>query len=214
MKKLFIWPVVGLVALCVAASIEVTKLKINGKAVGGKPLMINDRLYVPVSALKSAGMTASIDGDTLSLSTSAAGGANQQAGVEGGLGDWLFNGIWRFRVISVDKVEGDVSGWKAAVEIRNGSKFDGYSPGGTGWQGVTLVLEDGTSVPARSDAPDFRDLGLNQGAGNAQTLYFDTDSSSKPDRLILRFDPKGLEGTPLKFSVKDPTFRVSLKKPE
>ena len=38
-------------------------------------------------------------------------------------------------------------------------------------------------------------------------------SESKPDRLILRFDPKGLQGTPagLRFTVSDPSFRVDLK---
>ena len=97
------------------------------------------------------------------------------------------------------------------MEIRNGTTLNGYSPGGTGWQGITLVLADGTSVAARSDAPELRDTGLNQGAGNQQTIVFESDSTSEPDRIILRFDPKGLEGTPLKFNTSEPSFRVHLK---
>lgn len=189
------------------------KIVINGKQVDGEVLKVDGKMYVPVSALKAAGCGVTYDDKSLSINF-AAGGANQQNGVEGSIGDWLFDGIWRLQVKSIDRqTDADgTGGWKLVVEIRNGTKFDGYSPGGTGWQGATLVLADGTSVPSRSDSPDLRDQGLNQGAGNTQSLYFDTDSSSQPDRFILRFDPKGLEGTPLKFTVADPSFRVSLKK--
>jgi len=186
-----------------------TSIKVNGKAVPGTVLMVDGKSYVPVSALKAGGASVSVNGGVMSIDF-AAGGANQQAGVEGKVGEWLFNGIWRFRVNTLTK-QTDPAGWKADVEIRDGTTVNGYAPGGTGWQGITLVLDDGTSVPARSDAPELRDTGLNQGAGNPQTIYFDTDSASEPDRIILRFDPKGTEGTPLKFSTTDPSFRVHVK---
>ena len=56
-------------------------------------------------------------------------------------------------------------------------------------------------------------MALAQGAGNTLILLFETESKSKPVRLILRFDPKGLEGTPpsLRFTVPDPSFRVDVR---
>src|SRR5438045_983495 len=96
--------------------------------------------------------------------------------------------LWRAGLFCLVILVG--AGWTVKVEIRNGSKFNGYAPSGTGWQGITLVTEDGTIVPAASDAPELRDTGLAQGAGNTQNLFFPTESADKPARIILRFDPK------------------------
>jgi hypothetical protein len=105
----------------------------------------------------------------------------------------------------------DAKGWTVDLEIRNGTTINGYSPGGTGWQGLTLVLEDGTIVEAQSDAPDLRDAAINQSAGNRQKIRFETNSTSKPNRLILRFNPEGAKDTPIKYTIADPTFRVDLR---
>jgi len=209
----------GLASISAVAVARVSlTLKINGRTAADAPIVVKGKTYVSLDSLKAAGATARVNGGTLELtlpsSGSADGGANQQNGVEGKIGTWLFNGIWRFRVLSVAKSDPATqgAGWLVKVEIRNGSKFSGYAPGGTGWKGITVVTEDGASVGAASDAPELRDPGLAQGAGNTQTLFFPTDSTSKPSRVILRFDPKGLEGTPagLRFTVPDPSFRVDV----
>lgn len=211
----------SLACVAVAQQAATMRLKINGTAAADAPITVKGKTYVSLDALKAAGVRVSRSGSTVALtlpvngSVIARGGANQQDGVEGKMGEWLFNGIWRFRVLSVEKADPakEGAGWLARVEIRNGSKFSGYSPGGTGWQGMSLVTEDGQSVQAGSNALPLSDPGLAQGASNAQSIYFATESASKPDRLILRFDPRGLEGTPagLRFSVPNPTFRVALK---
>jgi hypothetical protein len=212
MKRILWVPVLGVVALSFALGARGMKITINGKAVQGEVLEVGGKMYVPVSALKAGGIQAGVGSGALALNFGSTGGANQQNGVEGKTGEWLFNGVWRFQVKSFQQQgESDGAGWKVAVEIRNGTTRNGYAPGGTGWQGATLILEDGTSISARSDSPELRDTGLNQGASNAQTLYFDTDSQSKPERFILRFDRNGTQGTPMKFTVGDPSFRVSLK---
>src|SRR5437016_6083167 len=113
MKRTLVLITFSLFVLAVAA-LEVTKLKINGKAAEGKVMTVDGKLYVPVSALKAAGVNTSVDGDTLSLSFPAAGGAGQQRGVEGSIGEWLFNGVWRFRV---ESVEAQSEGYKVNVEI-------------------------------------------------------------------------------------------------
>src|SRR5262249_44356633 len=76
-------------------------ISINGKSVPGKTIVVKGQTYVPLSSLKAAGATTSVSGDTLSIGLGPAGGANQLGGLEGKLNEWLFNGIWRFRVLSV-----------------------------------------------------------------------------------------------------------------
>lgn len=209
--------------LAVAAAVgaqQASRLRINGTPASDAPITVKGKTYVSVDSLRSAGISVRSANGIMDLTLpggaqqAADGGAGQQNGVEGKTGDWLFNGIWRFRVLSVSPADAATvgAGWQAKVEIRNGTKFSGYSPGGTGWQGITIVTEDGTSVAAASDAPELRDKGLAQGASNAVTLFFPTDSASKPTRIILRLDPKGLEGVPagLRYTTKDPSFRVSV----
>jgi hypothetical protein len=208
---------VGIVGLALCQGTGSLKLMINGKAAKSAPIRVKDKLYVPVEALKEAGLSVSVANDTVTLAftkSSSEGGANQQDGQEGKVGEWLFNGIWRLKVISFEKrFEGEGPGYKAIIEVKNGTKFGGYSLAGTGWAGITLVLEDGNAVAALSDAVGLRDAGLAQGAGVTETVVFETDSTSKPQRIILRLDPKGLEGTPLKYAVANPSFRIRVDAP-
>ena len=68
-------------------------------------------------------------------------------------------------------------------------------------------------MPARSDAPELRDTALTQGADNAETLMFETESASKPVKLILQFDSKVLQGTHagFRYTIADPSFRVDVR---
>jgi hypothetical protein len=194
-------------------------LKINGKASSTQAIVVKGKTYIPLDALKASGVNAQIMGNSLSLTLPSGvknveGGANQQDGVEGKGGEWLFNGIWRFRVIAVEKGTGegeDHSGWRLKMEVRNGTKFNDYAPSGTGCEGMQLVLEDGNSIEVRSGGVDFLTPGLAQGAGRTGTLQFDTESTSKPVRLVMRFNPEGVKFTPLKFTVPNPTFRVDIR---
>ena len=214
-------PTIGAVMILATAAwaLDTLKLKINGKPSASAPIVVQGKTYIPLEALKSAGVGVQINGGTIELQlpgkATADGGVGQQTALEGKGGEWLFNGIWRFRVLAVEAADPDKigKGWSVKVEIRNGSKFNGYSPSGTGWDGITLVTEDGNSTPAASDAVDLRELGLAQGAGNAVTLFFPTESASSPDRVILRFNPEGLKSAPagLRFTTANPSFRVDVK---
>jgi len=215
MKKLIL--VVGLILVALALAQAVQKayrLVINGKATSAQAIVVSGKTYVSLDALKAAGVGSSLSGTTLSLTLPGAqvaqGGANQNAAVEGCLNEWLFNGLWRFRVMSVEPST-DPTGWKAAIEIRNGSKADGIALAGTGWGGMRIILEDGNPVEARSDAVDIRDQGFLQGAGKTITIVFPSEDTSKtPQKLFLLLDPKGLAGTSLRYGVADPSFRVKL----
>lgn len=159
-------------------------------------------------------MASSLSGTTLSLTLpgaqTAQGGTNQNAAVEGCLNEWLFNGLWRFRVMKVESGS-DPTGWKATIEVRNGSKADGIALAGTGWGGMRIILDDGNAVDAQSDAVDIRDQGFLQGAGKSITSAFPSEETAKtPKKLFLLLDPKGLAGTSLRYAVADPSFRVKL----
>ena len=202
-----------------AWALDALKLKIDGKPSALAPIVVQGKTYIPLEALKAAGVGVQMNGGTVELQFLGKGvtdgGAGQQTALEGKGGEWLFNGIWRFRVLAVEAADPEKigKGWSVKVEIRNGSKFNGYSPSGTGWDGISLVTEDGNSTPAASDAVDLRELGLAQGAGNTVTLFFPTEAASSPARVILRFNPEGLKSAPagLRFTTANPSFRVDVK---
>src|ERR1700687_3655534 len=68
---------------------------------------------------------------------SPAGGANQRASVEGCIGETLFNGVWRLKVISsalqTNPDDPDYKNWAITIELRNGKNAQN-SPGDSGFQ--------------------------------------------------------------------------------
>lgn len=215
MKKLLVIIGIALCALVVAQAVQRTyRLIINAKSQNTPAIVVGGKTYVPLDALRASGAGVSLSGSTLTLTLPgrpvAQGEANQNAAVEGCLNEWLFNGLWRFRVTGVQP-SSDPQGWKATVEVRNGSRADGLALAGTGWGGMRIILSDGNPVEVLSDAVDVRDQSFLQGAGKTITLAFPSEETSKtPSKLFLLLDPKGLAGTNLRYTVPDPSFRVRL----
>ncbi len=195
-------------------------LIINGKAVPGKTVVVKGQTYVPVSALKAAGASVALSSGKLTItfptSVAGAGGANQVAALEGGLNDWLFNGIWRFRATSVAPLEGERPGWKVGVELRNGTKLDNLALSGSGFESLTLVMADGNALKPYNIV-DITDRPMGQGAQAVleMTFYDDEGNGRKPEKLLLRIAPDTFTRDYLKrlgaaYSVPDPSFRVKL----
>lgn len=189
-------------------------LVVNGQAVQDKAIVVGGKTYVPLEALKAAGVGVSVSGSTLSLTLPGAqgqGGANQVAALEGCVNEWLFNGIWRFRVLSLEPLPaGGRGGWKARVELRNGTTANGAALAGTGWQGLMLVLDDGNTL--ESQYVEMRDKPFAQGTGLVQEAVFYSDDTAKtPTKLLLLLDPKKMNTSlKIRYSVADPSFRVRL----
>jgi len=209
----------GLAVLAWAQSGANLAIVINGQAVSGKTAVVKGQTYVPLSALKAAGFKATIASGKLTLSSAPAGGANQVTALEGGMNDWLFNGIWRLRVTSVKPNDDGRPGWKVGIELRNGTKLDNVAPGGTGLDSVSLIMEDGNAIKPYN-ITDFADKGLGQGATNAMDLLFydDDGGGRKPNRLVVRIVPDDFTKNFLKnqgagYTVADPSFRVRLTVP-
>lgn len=194
-----------------------TKIVINGKAVSGTPKVIDKQNYVPVSSLKAAGATVNIANGTMTINFPQSGGAVQLAALEGGMNEWLFNGIWRLRVDSVKPMTGDRPGWLIGVELRNGTTAQNIALDGTGFQNVELVFDDQNSQKQPYNVTEFnRPVG--QGSSvRTELMYFDDEGNGrKPIKLIVRITPDQftkdfLKAQKLGYTVPDPSFRINLK---
>jgi hypothetical protein len=163
MKKIIL--VIAMLTLFAFAQTTTYQLVINGQTDAAQAIVVNGQTYVPLGALQRAGISASYDGDVLSMTVGnaiTAGGANQRESLEGCIGQDFFNGIWRVKVLSVEPIVDDMNtaGWGVTLEMKNGTTQTltvamdtGIS--GTG-EGIQLVLEDETilSVDPYDAAPN------------------------------------------------------------
>lgn len=209
----------GAIVAIVAAQTATSNLSItiNGKSVPGKTLVSKGETYIPLSALKAAGVTSNVKGTTLALGLTPAGGANQVDALEGKVGDWLFNGIWRFKVISVDANDDGRPGWKVNVELRNGTKLDNVQLGGTGFESISLVMADGNAIKPYNITDIDRPISQGASANVALVFYDDEGNGRKPQKLIVRIVPDKatrdfLKNQGASYTIGDPSFRINLKK--
>ena len=145
-----------------------------------------------------------------------AGGANQRPSVEGCLGEWLFDGVWRVRATDVTE-DGSV----VTLEVRNGTTQTLATPD-TGFakingQGIDLVFSDGSVQNLDISATAYREeLGykkLPPGAGATAKLRFaPPNANAKPVKLLIAVDPQ--YNPSVHYSVKDPSFRINVHCPK
>jgi hypothetical protein len=222
MKKILLGVLLGIGGLALAQSIQRSlDLRVNGSA-SGKAYVIGGQSYVPVGALKPFGITATQQGNTLSLG--AQGGANQLAALEGCIGETLFNGVMRLKVLEVVRLESvtgweNFKGWAVRAEVRNATSVR-IAPGDLGVVAASIFYQDGSSRPHDDTGVTIRDFGtltnneLMPGAPFTHAFKF-TDPSSAvdapPNKFILQVDTKRLQAkAKAKFSGNDPSFRVKL----
>jgi hypothetical protein len=159
--------------------------------------------------------------------TPAPGGATQRRAVEGCLNQWLFDGIWRFRVTKVEPINPDGlrPGYGVAVEVRNGAHAT-LTPvfAGADAQGMQLQLDDGNTLDAKATtaaaliAQKITYKELIQAAGVSVQLQFlgevmaKPESLKKPLKLVFPIDPKPERAHPNlpQYAAGDPSFRVDL----
>ena len=217
-KPILFVALVCLVSVAVASFVMAPmNLVINGKSVPGKTATIDGATYVPLSALKAAGATTDVKGTVLSINMPAAGGANQAVALEGGINDWLFDGIWRFRVSGVTPNDDGRPGWKVHVELRNGTKIDNLALDGSGFDSLRLIMADGNSI-SPYNIVDIASKGIGQGQSiDLNIIFYDDDGGGrKPDKLILKIQPDTdtknfLKNQGASYNTADPSFRVIVR---
>ncbi len=211
MKKVMIFGILVVGASVLAQTVSY-KLFINGKAFSSPAIVVKGETYVPLKALKSAGVTASVVGGKLQLTlpkgSQVAGGANQVVALEACVGEWLFNGIWRVRITDPQDLTGDRNGRSYRFEFRNGTKLSGFAPSGTGMDGILMALENGTTVGAEN-VNEVSDPPYLAGGSHSQTINFYWDDASvKPQKIVVLFNPKNMNTSfDVKFNVPDPNLR-------
>jgi len=207
------------------------KLVINGKSVSAQAIVVNGQTYVPLAALKAAGVQSSLASGTLSLTlpgssqasgatTDAAGGANQLSALEGCIGQTLFNGVWRFRVTKLERSDIDGKpGWLVSVEMRNAVPKP-LSPSSAGFsntnESYSFATADGNTGVWKTYyvLNDFVAKDIPQGGMFTYQFKVFPDPGATPDQLqnpptkfILRIDAKRSDA---KYTVPDPSFRIDL----
>ena len=217
------WPVIAasLAALLLAHALAQAayRLSINGRSYSSTAIVVKGETYVPLKALQASGVRSSLAGGVLTLTLpggaapanpQAAGGANAVAALEGCLGEWLFNGIWRVRATDPQALTGDRTGVSYRVEFRNGTKVSGFAPSGTGWGGMQVALDDGTTVGA-INVNDVTDPPYLSGGSHAQTVEFAWDDPARtPQKLIVLFNPREMNTSAgVKFTVPNPNLRIN-----
>lgn len=154
----------------------------------------------------------------------AAGGSLQRGSVEGCIGKWLLDGVWRVRVISVDPAaqynDGSLTtGVGVKLQIRNATSAT-IAPDDTGFsdisgRGIDLVYADENTVSAVGAGTGLTaqllDKKLPRAGASTVTVYFpySADKTAKPVKLLIAVDPSK-NRTKAHYTVKDPSFRIHL----
>jgi len=152
--------------------------------------------------------------------TAAPGGSFQQNALTGCTNQWLFNGVWRVRVMTVapiTKAGVNYPGYAVTLQSRNGS-HQTVSWAYSGVSDPSLILDDGTVLQQDIDSTiswhnDFY-KDLPQSAGFTHTLNFYMDSAvatpPKPAKLLIEVDPKKEGTTAPRYTTATPSLRVDL----
>lgn len=219
---------VALVALLWAAlplaAAQGPHLDANGRDLGPEVIEVDGRSYVPLDALRDAGMlvTPREGGWTLEFGPPITGGAGQLGALEGCAGALLFNGVWRFQVERVERyVERSLRGWNVHVEIRNGTDRT-LAPRDLGFHplhdGIVLVLESGRVLTMNTGyvgqiQPQLLFRQLPPGASAATVFRFlDEGDDADPARLVVPVSPDvaTFRSEGLAFATDAPSFRIRL----
>lgn len=210
-----------------SASAQNIKLTINGKP-AGNAIMVGGQTYVPLSALKNAGVGAVQGPGTLSLTLGqvggTTGGANQVAALSGCLGQTFFNGVWRvtFSNLRFDASDSTNLKWLYDVEVRNATK-NSLAPVSGGLNPdsdhLSILGPDGTPFElSTGDLMAGQKLGfatLPPGGVWKGTLQVHdpngAQASRPPVKLLWQIKPTENDAVAkLPWNVKDPSFRVDL----
>lgn len=211
------------------------KLVINGKPTSGQAIVVNGQTYVPLSALKAAGVQSDLASGTLSLTlpgalqtaggtnTNVAGGANQLSALQGCIGQTLFNGVWRFKVTRLEQgeVEGK-PGWLMGVEMRNAlpQPLSPYAAGLSNTnESYSFATADGNTGVWKTYyvLNDFVVKDIPQGGMFTYQFKIFPDPAATEDQLknppakfILRIDSRRAAIGHVNYTVPDPSFRIDL----
>jgi hypothetical protein len=224
-RDVFLGAALALAGVALAQSVQRSlNLVVAGKSVTSKAIVVQNQTFVPLGVLGALGVKSSVSGNTLTLSGLSEGGANQIGAVEGCVGQDLFNGMLRVKILGVARLESlpewtNFKGWAIQAEFKNGTG-ERIQPQDMGLKSASIVRANGTLLGADTTGVSTRDwdklryADLLSGASVNHVIKFvDPDSApdALPTKLLLEVDAAKVKaGVKAKFNVKDPSFRIDL----
>jgi len=160
--------------------------------------------------------------------TPAPGGAMQRMSVTGCMNEFLFDGVWRLKVLSFEKgMYYGTAGYAVKIQLRNGTskqlQVSYTGVGGEYGRNINLIMSDDSSVPVETvgsntgDYVAFIKASAAPGSAVNSSLKFYPaqavlDSADiKPKKLLIEIDPKAINpNITLHYAIADPSFRVKL----
>lgn len=200
-------------------------LFVNGKASSAAPLVHDREVYVPVSALKAGGAQVTVDGKAVRIQfLPVTGGTYQTDAVEGRMKEWLFNGIWRVRVLDVESIVDPYNpqrpGWGVTFEIANGAgKATSQFVTGLKYPELFDVKEKKLAIDENDwqTASWFKELPPGGAVKHTAKFYYPSGTPAEavaaPAKVLVRVDVNdgNLRGSGLKYNVKSPSLRIFLE---
>lgn len=192
----------GAASLASAALLaRTTPVTLGGRTLRIDSVVVGGRTYVALDQLRAG--------------FAAPGGAGELTAAQGRIGDWMFNGAWRFRVTNVAWNAADRF-WDVSIELKNGTRQTRHA-GGEGLDPTPsnsfhLATEGGNAldIPLGSLANGLQvEIGyrsLAPGMGTTAVLHFPGGrEGDRPVKLIAEFGR-----TPGVATGRDPSFRIDL----
>jgi hypothetical protein len=199
---------------------------INGKSSSDQAVVLGGKTYYPESVLKALGVSVKRAGNTVALTSVAAGGANQTAALEGCIGQTLFNGGLRVILHSFEPLKKDdqAVGWTADLEFRNGTQAVNslYTFGHGGAESWYIAYDDDSTYPfyvtESNGVAGSRDIPpgssyrvkFNFGPDTSNKRDLPFDPNRKPTKLLLGFTKSNASADVQKVLVANPSFRIKL----
>ena len=209
-RTLNTWLVIGaalVLGVAVAQGVKQLTVSLAGKSFKLDSVVVGGKTYVSLEQLKKALLNPAPP-------TGAAGGANQVAAASGCIGEYLFNGVWRFKVQNL-MYSTEEKAWYLTIELRNGTNKVA-APFTTGSSGsgddISLVTEDGNSLSLANGTRIQDDILLKSiapGSAGVTKIWFNADAATpKATKLLWAMSAaNNNDKAPLS---KQPAFRVDL----
>lgn len=180
------------------------KLTLDGQTISTRGIVQGGQLFVPAADVaKALGKTYAYNAGTKTGTIADGGGASQNDGVSGKVGDWLTNGRTRIK-LEPGFTEGDGKKF-LTFEVRNGEKkLKDYHFGFTVTDYV-LYDEQGNSKAGELEGSEAYSVGLQPAAMQRFKVYYRFEDDFKPVRLVVTLETQ-ISGNPAKNEV----FRIKL----
>ena len=205
-----IWLAIGaalVIGVAVAQGVKQLSVSLAGKSLKLDSVVVGGKTYVSLEQLRKALPNPA-------PSTGAAGGANQVAAASGCIGEYLFNGVWRFKVQSL-MYSLEEKAWYLTIELRNGTNKIA-APFNTGSSGsgddISLVTEDGNSLSLANGSRIQDDILLKSiapGSAGVTKIWFNADAAT-PKATKLLWAMSAINNSDKAPLSKQPAFRVDL----